>query len=192
MRSVCGKAACRINGIKPVMIFPAVSTQTAKRIKNISEDETDEESNCSSNDSETTDSNGCSQIAESDDDDDDNGSPLTSVDPKEIAISCARRTWKMISPPVKEEDIIGKWFGVVYRTEKFAPALYVAKALKRFLADENGIVECLGVFNGKSLLRKHSYGNSKALASRYRDVLSSRYNLWSNESFTATKRLTSI
>jgi len=190
MRSVCGKAACRINVIKPVMILPAVSTKTAKRIKNISEDETDEGSNCSSDNSETTDSDGCSQIAESDDDD--NASPLTSGDPKEIAISCLRRTWKIISPPVKEEDIIGKWFGVVYRTEKFAPALYVAKALKRFLADENGIVECLGVFNGKSLLRKHSYGNSQALASRYRDVLSSRYNLWSNESFTATKRLTSI
>jgi len=62
----------------------------------------------------------------------------------------------MISPPVKEEDIIGKWFGVVYRTEKFAPALYVAKALKRFLADENGIVECLQM---ECLLPKVGSGN---------------------------------
>ena len=50
-------------------------------------------------------------------------------------------------PPNKEDEVMGKWFDVIYRGGK-VPMLHVAKLLHRFLDDENGPVasvemECL-------------------------------------------------
>ena len=46
--------------------------------------------------------------------------------------------WKVISPPNKEDKVMGKWFGVLYRGGK-VPMLHMAKLI-RFLDDENGPV----------------------------------------------------
>ena len=51
-------------------------------------------------------------------------------------------TWNTLRPPVKEETIKGKWYGVLYSTKK-SQAPYIAKTLRRFLADENGPVDCI-------------------------------------------------
>ena len=49
-------------------------------------------------------------------------------------------TWKFLSPPSKEEDIIEKWFAVIY-AKKHTQHLFVAKANRRFLVDEGGQVD---------------------------------------------------
>ena len=50
--------------------------------------------------------------------------------------------WKSISPPTKEEDILQQWYGCIYQEYKLKgskkQALFVAKATRRFLSDENG------------------------------------------------------
>ena len=56
--------------------------------------------------------------------------------------------WIGLSPPVEEADVVQKWYGVIYYDAKAKPHLYVGKALKRFLSDEDGPVsgfeiECL-------------------------------------------------
>ena len=55
--------------------------------------------------------------------------------------------WKTISPSNKEDEVMGKWFGVVSHGGK-VPMLHVAKLLRCLLDDENGPVasvkmECL-------------------------------------------------
>ena len=57
-------------------------------------------------------------------------------------ISLLKKTWKNINIPVKEEDIIGKWFACIYG-EKMKQTLFVAKAKMRFLLDVNGLTEGL-------------------------------------------------
>jgi len=39
------------------------------------------------------------------------------------------KAWKSINPPIKEEDLIGKWYGVVYATKK-SSQLFVESAAK--------------------------------------------------------------
>ena len=51
--------------------------------------------------------------------------------------------WKSISPPTKDEDILQRWFGCIYQEYNKTKgskkqALFVAKATRRFLRDENG------------------------------------------------------
>ena len=46
--------------------------------------------------------------------------------------------WKWLSPPTEEEEIVGKWFALVYESKKKS-YVYVGKALKRFLQDVNGL-----------------------------------------------------
>ena len=71
-----------------------------------------------------------------DDDDDDDDDPIASAQAKLIS------TWKAISPPVKESEIIGQWYGVAYKGKR-REILHVAKVLRRFLYDEDGPVESL-------------------------------------------------
>ena len=46
--------------------------------------------------------------------------------------------WKAISPPNKEDEVMGKWFGVASHGGK-VPMLHVAKLLRHFVDDENGM-----------------------------------------------------
>ena len=50
--------------------------------------------------------------------------------------------WKSLSPPVAEDDIIHKWYGAVYEHKKKFH-LYVGKATRRFLYDEDGPVTAI-------------------------------------------------
>ena len=60
----------------------------------------------------------------------------------EIATANLQTTWKNLNPPVKEEQILGKWYAVIYET-KCSNMLFVVKPLRRFLGDENGPTESL-------------------------------------------------
>ena len=46
-------------------------------------------------------------------------------------------TWKSLSPPVAEDDIIGKWYAVLW-ADKRSCNVYVGKVLCRFLEDKYG------------------------------------------------------
>ena len=154
MKSVCSKAACQIDGKRPVMICPATSTATnplskpKRKLEDSSSEEDDDdsddvESSSSGDDLETDDYNDDDVIDEVED------SPLTK------AISVVKEAWKSVSPPISEGNIIGKWYGVVYRGGKM-PMLYVAKVLRRFLTDENGPVDKLEM---ECLMPKYGSGN---------------------------------
>ena len=59
------------------------------------------------------------------------------------AVATMRETKHFLNPPTKEKDLINKWFAVVHAS-KHKRTLYIAKFVKRFLADEDGPVdECL-------------------------------------------------
>jgi len=57
-------------------------------------------------------------------------------------VDIMKRTWKYLSPPNKEEDLIGKWFTVCLKGKK-SESLFISKFVSRFLIDEDGPVECL-------------------------------------------------
>ena len=45
-----------------------------------------------------------------------------------------------MEPPVKEQDKVNQWYGVVYKAKR-REVLHVAKVLRRFLVDPEGPVE---------------------------------------------------
>ena len=49
-------------------------------------------------------------------------------------LSTTERCWRFINPPVKEEDLIGKWLAFTYAVKKFQ-YLYIGKVMMRFLSD---------------------------------------------------------
>ena len=53
------------------------------------------------------------------------------VDESKRAMATIHGAWRAISPSNKEDEVMGKWFGVVYCGEK-VPILHVAKLLHRF------------------------------------------------------------
>ena len=59
-----------------------------------------------------------------------------------IPTDILRSTWETLSPPVPDEDMLGKWYAVIYPTQ-WARRLYVGK--KRFLLEKNGDVDCVQV-----------------------------------------------
>ena len=52
--------------------------------------------------------------------------------------------WKSLNPPKKEEELVQKWYGCIYRSKK-KDHLYVGKAVRHFLSDNNGVVTGLEV-----------------------------------------------
>ena len=87
-------------------------------------------------------------MSESEDSEDDRFSVADEVmdddfesDDEEDTDKILKSTWISLSPPVSEDDIIGKWYGCIYGDKK--PQLYVAKVEKRFLVDEGGPVETI-------------------------------------------------
>ena len=72
------------------------------------------------------------------------------------AINKLKETWKSLSPPINETDIIGKWYGLSWTTKR-SNTLFVGKLVRRFLVDENGPVRFgyYALFKTKSWLRNH-------------------------------------
>ena len=58
------------------------------------------------------------------------------------AISFLRKTWKGLNLPEKKENIVGRCYGCIYGEGK-KQSLYVAKALNRFLFDDDGPTDAL-------------------------------------------------
>ena len=54
-----------------------------------------------------------------------------------------KNVWKSISPPLCEEDVINKYYAGIYFDVKKKTHLFVGKATKRFLVDENGLAAAL-------------------------------------------------
>ena len=52
------------------------------------------------------------------------------------------KTWDTIFPPVKEEDIKGKWYAITYMGKNVLHTL-IAHLQKRFRADSDGSVEAI-------------------------------------------------
>ena len=50
--------------------------------------------------------------------------------------------WKSLSPPVPEEEVVQKWYAVIF-SDKKKSYLYIGKALNRFLVDEGGPIKSL-------------------------------------------------
>lgn len=122
-RSVCSKASCRISGKKPTMILPATT------------DYFDDGSNSDIEEYDSSDS----EVAMSDDSDAINEPTNDEFLGDKSASEKMVSTWKKLSPPVIEKDIIGKWFAGIYETKK-VNYLCIGRLLKRFLDDENGDV----------------------------------------------------
>ena len=53
-------------------------------------------------------------------------------------------TWKRLNPPVKENQILGKWYAIIYASKR-SSMLFVAKVLRRFLHDENSQTQSLEI-----------------------------------------------
>ena len=133
MKSTYSKTACQVAGRKPVMICPASSTvvSTSKKQKQVKKKFFDDEEEDSSFLDETPESSEELAGEESSDNE--------VVDESKRAMATIHGAWKAISPPNKEDEVMGKWFGVVYCGGKVL-MLHVAKLLRHFLDDENGPV----------------------------------------------------
>jgi len=59
----------------------------------------------------------------------------------EDAYKYLQSVWEELYPPVLEDSLIGKFFGVIYYTKKDKPILFIGKVLQRFLFEEDGEVE---------------------------------------------------
>ena len=64
---------------------------------------------------------------------------------KDDASEIIRETWKSLSPPVAESDIVGEWYGVVYASSKQRKILYIGKVVQRFLFDDAGPVDTISI-----------------------------------------------
>ena len=60
----------------------------------------------------------------------------------EAAVSQLQRVWGSLDSLTLEEEILGKWYTVVYAGKK-SMSLYVAKILRRFLIDTKGPVDSI-------------------------------------------------
>ena len=136
LKNNSSKGKCILDVKKPVMVLPAATTTCVFKKKvardEISDSGNDEIESCEESDTEMD------VISESDSSiiDDDNDDLI----PTDIL----RSACKTLSPPVPEEDVLGKWYALIYAT-KWARPLYVGKILKCFLLKENCDVDCLEV-----------------------------------------------
>ena len=121
--------ACHIDGKKPVMILPASassfsgSSSRKRRYPDFDTESSSEESEYGS-------------------DSDCDVSPISESDDGQDLYKILKSTWASVSLDHKEEDLIGKWYGVVYRGKRKV-TLYIAKILNRFLMDVDGPVKSL-------------------------------------------------
>ena len=133
LKSICSKSLCRVDGKKPEMILPASTSSNPRRrlamlaneCESGSELEDDTYDTVSEDESEENDSEDVT--------DDESDEVFT-------AINKLKETWKSLSPPINETDIIGKWYGLSWTTKR-SNTLFVGKLVRRFLVDENGPVD---------------------------------------------------
>ena len=68
-----------------------------------------------------------------------------SVDDGNVNVDVSKKlheTWCRLSPPIKESEIVGKWFAGIYETKR-SRRLCLGQLMKRFLKDENGDVDTI-------------------------------------------------
>ena len=128
LKSNCSKGKCITDGKKPVMVLPAAATTCVSK-KKVAKDET---SDIDSDEIESfEESDTCMDvISES------NSSIIDDNNDDLIPTDILRSTWETLSPPVPEEDMLGKWYAVICATKQ-ARHLYVGKTLKPLLLEEN-------------------------------------------------------
>ena len=108
LRSVCSKAACRVDGEKPAMILPAKQQSfPSKRLFEADSDEEDDEDDIEELSSSEED---CFSGDERPDEPIDEGISTSRTD-------MLKNTWKQLSPPTVESTIIGRWYAGVYETK---------------------------------------------------------------------------
>ena len=124
------------------MILPA-STNPRKRLAML-EDESDDESvshNMFEDESEESELHiDSSSEDESEEESDNEDGTDDETDEVSSAIKKLKETWKSLSPPINETDIIGKWYGLSWTTKR-STTLFVGKLVRRFLVDQNGPVD---------------------------------------------------
>ena len=136
--SVCSKMSCKTSaGSKPTMILPAACKSQKKplpRRELFSDDEETDIDTSSIDGVDDEDSDANEKVDSEDNEDEDN--------PVAVATRELQAVWKQLSPPAKEEDIIGKWYAVIYKSRR-VPMLYIGKVKARFLHDKDGPVESI-------------------------------------------------
>ena len=128
MKSVCSKSKCKVDGKKPTMILPAAMNSKEPRRQLTC----DSESESYSESSDLSDGDAIDEDADAEHDE--------GFGPTEKL----QETWKSLSPPNKEEDLIGKWYGVIFETKR-SSMLFIGKIVRRFLLDEEGPVDSLEI-----------------------------------------------
>ena len=130
LRSVFSKMSFQIDGKKPTMILPDCAKHTNTKssrllLEDLSQSEASEDDESSNYDYDFE------KLDETN----------SSSDKGEQVICVLKSIWKSLCPPIKEEDIIGKWYGVIYGKKK--TSLFVAKVEKWFLVDRDGCVQSI-------------------------------------------------
>ena len=134
MKSVCSKFRCKIDGMKPTMILPvAMTAKEPRRLFPAEESDTDSEESECSDDYSSEEEDALGKI-------DDDVNEDADLEPEYKL----KLTWESLSPPNKEEDLIGKWYGVIYESKR-SSMLFVGKILRRFLHDAEGPVDSIEI-----------------------------------------------
>ena len=132
-KSVCSKIACMVNGIKPTMITLDNARSRSKSKKKIDETSDDDYSDaCDESEDEVEDS-----LSE----DEDLEMPVES-DLPENASQKLLKTWRHLSPPTQESEILGMWYAGIWENKK-TKKLCIGRLLKRFLHDKDGDVHTI-------------------------------------------------
>ena len=129
---LCGYSKSEAQALKPAVVLPAAATSGSK--KKIARDETLD-----------SDSDEIENFEESDTDIDvmsEGDSSIIDDDNDLLPTDILRSNWETLSPPVPEEDVLGKWYTIIYATKQ-ATHLYLGKILKHFLLKDIGDVDCL-------------------------------------------------
>ena len=66
------------------------------------------------------------------------------IEDDEPVVMTMQNCWKGLSPPTAEEDVVNKWYGCIYTSER-GPNLFIGKATQRFLNDEGGLITALEI-----------------------------------------------
>lgn len=137
-KSVCSKASCRVDGMKPMMITPATATSTRRKKNYKDESDSDESHSFEEESDNSEEEDDDAEISEENESEckvnDENGNGDAS---KKLL-----ETWCCLSPPIKESEIVGKWFAGIYESGR-SRRLCIGQILKRFLKDENGDVDAI-------------------------------------------------
>ena len=91
-------------------------------------------------DDDNFESNECDDTEEESEDDDFAKEDEVGVSEDESEVDTLNKVWSSISWPVEENEILGKWFAVIYNGKR-TKTLYIAKVNRRFLEDENGSID---------------------------------------------------